>query len=151
MKIVRDDLDGSEIIALITEHLEQMARDSPPGSCHALGVDELRKKNVTFWSVWEGNNLLGCGALKELTPSHAEIKSMRTVAKYRGRGVASKMLEHILEEAKRRNYNKLSLETGSNDSYTPARKLYLKYGFKECPPFADYTEDPNSTFMTKDI
>lgn len=151
MRITKDDLSGSEVIALVKEHLEQMARDSPPGSCHALGVEELRKKDVTFWSVWEGEQLLGCGALKELEASLGEIKSMRTVAKYRGRGVASIMLEHILNEAKRRNYNKVSLETGSNESYAPARKLYLKYGFEECAPFGEYTEDPNSTFMTKEL
>ena len=146
-----DDLTGSEIRALVTEHLEQMTRDSPPGSCHALGIDELRKKEVTFWSIWDGDHLLGCGALKELSASHGEIKSMRTVAKYRGKGVASTMLEHILKEAKCRKYNRLSLETGSNESYATARNLYLKYGFKECAPFSGYSEDPNSTFMSKEL
>ena len=148
---MRDNLAGPEIKALVTEHLEQMARDSPPGSCHALGVEELRKKDVTFWSIWDGDHLLGCGALKELSASHGEIKSMRTVARYRGKGVASTMLEHILNEAKTRKYSKVTLETGSNESYAPARNLYIKYGFKECEQFGEYTADSNSTFMTKDL
>lgn len=151
MKIVRDDLTGHEVLALITEHLEQMARDSHPGSCHALGIEDLRKKDVTFWSVWEGVQLLGCGALKELSASHGEIKSMRTVAEYRGKGVASEVLRKIMDEAKGRGYSRVSLETGSNESYAPARNLYLKFGFKECPPFGEYTEDLNSTFMSKEL
>lgn len=151
LEIVRDDLTGRKIIELINEHFEQMVRDSPPGSCHALGVEELRKKDVTFWSAWEGDQLLGCGALKELNSLHGEVKSMRTVERYRGRGVASKLLDQILGEAKRRNYASLSLETGSMASYAPARSLYQKFGFRECPPFGEYVEDSNSTFMTKEL
>ncbi len=151
LKIVRDDLTGPEVRELIREHLEHMARDSPPGSCHALGVDDLRKEDVTFWSAWEDNQLVGCGALKELSSMHGEIKSMRTVERYRGRGVASKMLDHILAEARRRNYKRVSLETGSMNSYAPARRLYVKFGFKECQPFGDYKEDPNSAFMTMEL
>lgn len=151
LKIVKDDLTRSQVIALVKEHLEHMARDSPPGSCHALGVEDLRKKDVTFWSAWEDDQLVGCGALRELSPTHGEIKSMRTVEKYRGKGVASKMLDHILREAKRREYKRVSLETGSMASYASARNLYVRFGFKECMPFGDYTVDPNSTFMTKEL
>lgn len=151
MRIVKDDLTREAVIDLIKEHLEHMARDSPPGSCHALDVEELRKKDVTFWSAWESEQLVGCGALKELSSTQGEIKSMRTVETQRGKGVASKMLVHVLDEARRRNYERVYLETGSMASYTPARNLYKKFGFSECRPFGDYREDPNSTFMMMDL
>src|SRR5215471_10590624 len=112
-----------------------MAQNSPPESMHALGLEELRKPEITFWSAWSGSELLGCGALKELDPQHGEIKSMRTASMHRRKGVAAKLLEHILEEAKRRQYKRVSLETGSMDSFAPAHRLYAKFGFEECGPF----------------
>jgi putative acetyltransferase len=151
LEIRIDDLTGSEIQLFLKEHLEDMARHSPPESCHALDLERLRKPEVTFWSAWNNNELLGCGALKELTPQHGEIKSMRTAAAYRGKGVATALLNKILEEAKRRNYERVSLETGSMDSFAPARSLYARFGFKECNPFADYVEDPYSLYMTKEL
>jgi putative acetyltransferase len=151
LEIRIDDLTGSEIQLFLKEHLEDMARHSPPESCHALDLERLRKPEVTFWSAWNNNELLGCGALKELTPQHGEIKSMRTAAAYRGKGVATALLNKILEEAKRRNYKRVSLETGSMDSFAPARSLYARFGFKECNPFADYVEDPYSLYMTKEL
>ena len=151
MEIKIDDLTGTEITELLREHLENMAENSPPESRHALTLEQLRQSGITFWSVWSGTELLGCGALKELDPRHGEIKSMRTAAKHRGKGVAAKLLEHILEEAKRRNYKRISLETGSMDAFIPAHNLYTKFGFKKCGPFADYIEDPNSFFMTKEL
>jgi len=153
MKIRIDDLTGSNIQRLLKEHLEEMARNSPPESVHALGVEELRKPGITLWSVWseDGDELLGCGALKELSPLLGEIKSMRTISSYRNIGVATRLLSHILEEAKKRNYKRVSLETGSMEAFAPARKLYSKFGFRECTPFAEYIEDPNSVFMTKEI
>jgi putative acetyltransferase len=151
MDIKIDDLAGSEIRQLLKEHLEDMARNSPPESCHALNIEQLKKPEITFWSAWNSNELLGCGALKELSSQHGEIKSMRTVSVHRGKGVATKLLTHILGEAERRNYKRVSLETGSMDSFAPARNLYVKFGFKECPPFADYVDDPYSLFMTKEL
>jgi len=151
MEIRIDDLTGSRIAEFLREHLENMAENSPLESMHALSLEELRKPEITFWSVWSGTELLGCGALKELDPQHGEIKSMRTASIHRRRGVAAKLLERILEEAKRRNYIRLSLETGSMDAFAPAHNLYSRFGFKECGPFADYTEDPNSLFMTKEL
>jgi len=151
MEIKIDDLTGSRIAELLREHLQNMAQNSPPESMHALSLEELRKPEITFWSVWSDTELLGCGALKELDPQHGEIKSMRTAAIHRRKGVAARLLEHILEEAKRRNYKRLSLETGSMDAFAPARNLYAQFGFKECGPFADYAEDPNSIFMTKEL
>jgi putative acetyltransferase len=146
-----DDLRGPEIAAFLEEHLEDMRAVSPPESKHALDLDGLRKPEVTFWSVWDGDRLVGCGALKELDPTHGEIKSMRTAAARRGRGVASAMLNHILEVGAGRGYRRLSLETGSGEFFAPARALYEKFGFLATEPFGDYKPDPNSYFMTRVI
>lgn len=149
MDIKKDDLTGPEIIALIGEHLQDMHLTSPPESVHALDLDGLKKPGVTFWSAWEENQLLGCGALKELAPLHGEVKSMRTASQHLRKGVAREMLAYIIEEAKRRGYERISLETGSMEAFAPARRLYESFGFEYCGPFADYIEDPNSVFMTK--
>jgi len=144
-----DDLSGSEIYELLQEHLQSVALHSPPESVHALDIEALRKPEITFWSVWENGELVGCGALKKLDSQHAEIKSMRTSSLHLRKGVAKNLLNHILEEAKRRGYSRLSLETGSMEAFEPARKLYANFGFTYCEPFADYVEDPYSVFMTR--
>ena len=149
MEIKPDDLTGTEIAKLINSHLTSMAEHSPPESIHALNLVELKNEDITFWSVWEGNELVGCGALKELDERHGEVKSMKTSHSHLRRGVASKMLAHIINVAIERNYKKLSLETGSVDAFKPAHKLYESFGFHFCKPFADYKEDSNSVFMTK--
>ncbi|MDQ1610685.1 MAG: putative acetyltransferase [Pyrinomonadaceae bacterium] len=151
MQIKIDDLKGSEIHELLREHLRNMALHSPPESIHALDIEALRKPEITFWTVWEIGELLGCGALKELDSRHAEIKSMRTSSRHLRKGVAKTLLQHILEEAKRRGYSRLSLETGSAAAFDPARQLYANFGFTYCEPFADYVEDPYSVFMTREI
>ncbi|NOU86031.1 GNAT family N-acetyltransferase [Paenibacillus sp. LMG 31460] len=151
MDIKIDDLTGSEVIALIGEHLQNMAALSPPESTHALNLDKLKKPEITFWSGWEQDELAGCGAIKELNSQHGEIKSMRTSSSHLRKGVARRILEHIIEEAKRRGYQRLSLETGSMDAFEPARQLYESFGFQYCKPFSDYIEDPNSVFMTKEL
>ncbi|MGM0900741.1 MAG: GNAT family N-acetyltransferase [Bacillota bacterium] len=151
MEIKKDDLTRAEVAELIKEHLQGMTLSSPPESIHALNLEELRRPNITFWTIWEGTDLTGMGALKEISCSHGEIKSMRTSSSHLRKGVARRMLQHILEEALKRGYNQLSLETGSMDSFEPARKLYETFGFKYCGPFADYKEDPNSVFMTKEL
>jgi putative acetyltransferase len=151
MNIRIDDLSGYEIQELLREHLRNMRQISPPESVHALDIEELRQPEITFWTVWENDELLGCGALKELDSRHAEIKSMRTASRHLRRGVAGHLLKHILEEAQRRGYNRLSLETGAEDDFEPARRLYANFGFTRCAPFADYVEDPNSVFMTREI
>ena len=148
MNIIIDDLKGPEIGALLNEHLATMHLHSPPESTHALPIEKLRSPDVTFWSVWENGELLGCGALQELDPQHGEIKSMRTVSRHLRKGVARAVLDHIIKEAKRRGYQRLSLETGSMAAFEPARQLYAAAGFVYCEPFADYWEDPNSVFMT---
>lgn len=146
-----DDLCGSEITELLEEHLRCMARVSPPESRHALDLDGLRRPDVTFWSLWHGAELAGCGALKELDQQHAEIKSMRTAYAYQRQGVASRMLRHLMDEARRRRYRRLSLETGSMAYFEPARRLYASFGFDYCRPFGEYREDPNSVFMTRTL
>ncbi|WP_394539100.1 GNAT family N-acetyltransferase [Lysobacter enzymogenes] len=149
MQIRAGQLDRPEVIALLREHLQGMAELSPPDSIHALGLDALKHPQISFWSAWDDEELLGCGALKQLDAAHGEIKSMRTAGAHRRRGVAAAMLEHLLAEAARREYRRLSLETGSMDGFGPARSLYARYGFDYCGPFADYRDDPNSVFMSK--
>ena len=151
MSIKIDDLSEPEIAALLDEHLQDMAEVSPSESRHALSIDGLRQPEITFWSVWQGRELAGCGALKELNAGHGEIKSMRTAKAHLRKGVAAMMLEHIIMEAKQRGYRRLSLETGSMGFFEPARRLYSKFGFRICAPFASYVEDPNSVFMTKEL
>ncbi|SCY10380.1 putative acetyltransferase [Paenibacillus polysaccharolyticus] len=143
MDIRVDDLTGAQVIGLIAEHLQGMADDSPPESIHALNLDGLK--------AWEEDELLGCGAIKELDKEHAELKSMRTAKDHKRKGVARHILAHIIEEAINHGYKRISLETGSTDSFIPARKLYENFGFTYCEPFADYIPDGNSTFMTKEL
>jgi putative acetyltransferase len=149
MQIRVDDLTDPRIIALLQVHLRGMTLHSPPESIHALDLDGLRGPEITFWSVWNGEELLGFGALKELDLRHGEIKSMHTAAAHRKKGVARRLLEQILDEAERRNYSRLSLETGSMEAFEPARRLYAQFGFDYCGPFADYALDPYSVFMTR--
>ena len=151
MIIQKDDLLDPKIQALLEEHIKSMKKNSPPESVHALDIEGLRKPEITFWSIWENDDLLGCGALKELNPQHGEIKSMRTSAHHRRQGVATAMLNHIITEARQRGYKRLSLETGSNEAFEPARNLYASFGFEPCCPFAEYQPDPNSVFMTRSI
>ena len=151
MNIKVDDLRGSEIRELLQEHLQSALLGSPPESVHALDVEGLRKPEVTFWAAWENDELLGCGALKELDSQHGEIKSMRTASGHLRKGVARSLLIHIIDEARRRGYSRLSLETGSMEAFAPARKLYAGFGFTYCGPFADYVEDPYSVFMTIEL
>jgi putative acetyltransferase len=149
MKIGVDDLSGPEIRALLREHVDEMRSISPPESVHALDLAGLLKPEITFWSVHDTDGLVGCGALKELDAVTAELKSMRTARSATRRGVASTLLAHIVEQARRRRYERLYLETGAEDFFAPARTLYGKFGFEPCAPFADYTNDPNSVYLTK--
>lgn len=151
MEIKIDDLSGGEVAELLQEHMSEMLATSPPESVHALDLASLRKPEITFWSVWDNGELLGCGALKELGSGHGEIKSMRTAAVHKRKGVAKTLLQHIIAEAERRGYTRLSLETGSMDFFAPARKLYEQLGFTYCEPFAAYTDDPNSVFMKLEL
>ncbi|AHX12199.1 acetyltransferase [Dyella jiangningensis] len=146
-----DDLRGPEIAALLQEHLDDMKLHSPPESIHALDLEKLRRPEITFWSLWQDGELLGCGAIRQLDVTHGEIKSMRTSNRHRRKGVAARMLQHILDEAKQRGYQRLSLETGAPAAFVPARELYARFGFRYCGPFADYVDDPYSVFMTREL
>ena len=151
MEIRIDALTHPAVIALLEEHHQDMLHHSPPESVHALDLSALSHADITFWAVWKNNELAGCGALKELDNSQGEIKSMRTSKSFLRQGVAKLLLEHMIDQASSRGYQKLSLETGTMDAFLPAQKLYRQLGFEICPPFADYQEDPYSTFMAKNI
>ncbi len=151
MEIKTDRLEGDKIALLLDEHLADMFATSPPESAHALDLQALKHSSITFWCAWEKNELLGCAAIKELNLKHGEIKSMRTTEAARNKGVASALLTHLLEVARSRGYNRLSLETGSQAFFRPARRLYENHGFGYCDPFADYKPDPNSCFMTREL
>ena len=152
MRIVVDDLSGPAIAAFLTEHVEEMRSITPLESKHALDLDGLRRPEITFWSVLDGDDaVVGCGAVKALDASHAELKSMRTDRARKRSGIGSMLLEHILGEATRMGFARISLETGSADFFQPARSLYEKYGFDYCEPFADYKLDPHSVFMTRTL
>ena len=151
LQIRIDPLSGPEVAALLREHLDEMQRISPPESVHALDLAKLRQADVTFWSAWSGAELLGCAALRELDGWHGEVKSLRTTAAHRGRGVGAALMRRIFEQAEQRGYRRLSLETGSQPEFAPARALYRRFGFAPCGPFGGYAEDPCSTFMTRTL
>jgi putative acetyltransferase len=148
MHITPDDLTGPEIRALLETHFAGMLASSPKDSCHFLDFEGLKGPGVTFWSVWDDAALMGCGALKELDPTHGEIKSMRTHADHLRKGAGAAMLLHIIATARERGYQRLSLETGTGAAFDAAHGLYRAHGFEYCPPFGDYVEDPFSRFMT---
>ncbi len=154
--IREDDLAGEAIAQLLQKHLDFTAGESPPESSHALDLESLRAPDITFWTAWDRDSLLGCAALKDLGAApggarHGEVKSMHTAEAARGRGVARALMEHLMAEARRLGYARLSLETGSMESFAAARRLYASFGFQTCPPFGDYVLDPYSEFMTIEL
>jgi putative acetyltransferase len=151
MHIRRDDPRRPAVRELLEEHLRDMYSITPAGSVHALDVDALCVPAITFWTARDGEQVLGCGALKELDPTHGEVKSMRTAAAHRRRGVGRAILEHIVAEARARSYARLSLETGAAAPFTPAHRLYEGFGFTYCGPFGDYVADPNSIFLRLEL
>lgn len=151
MDIRPGNLDDPRVAELVRQHLTRARAETAPGSAHAFDVAGLRSPGITFWSAWEGDVLAGVGALRELDARHGEVKSMYTAEAMRGRGVGSAILGHIISEAQRRGISRLSLETGSWAYFEPARALYSRHGFVECPPFAEYGPDPSSVFMTLEL
>lgn len=151
IRIRRADLDSPGFAALLEEHRAAMQSTAPAESQHALDLTGLRRPDVRVWVVYEGDELLGCGALQHLDERHAEIKSMRTARAHLRKGVARTMLQHLLAEARSGGYSRVSLETGSMAYFDAARRLYGAFGFVECAPFGKYTEDANSTFMTLEL
>ena len=152
MIIAIEDPSAADVLTLLAQHLEEMNAHCSPESMHALAAHGLRHPSISFWTARRDDGvLMGCGALKALSADHGEIKSMRTAADHRRQGVSAALLETIIKTAQARGMTRLSLETGTIDLFTPARALYSKYGFKQCPPFADYSVGPESTFYTREI
>ncbi len=151
MEIIVDDLQGGEVIKLLEEHLADMYATSPPESVHALDLAALKSPEITFFSGWKDGQLMGCVAIKQLDDSHVELKSMRTSQHARKLGVASKLLQHVLDVSSGRGYQRISLETGAEEYFLAARNLYEKFGFSYCEPFANYKPDPLSKFMTFEL
>lgn len=151
MRIIPGDLDDPRVAELLRLHLARARAQTAPGSAHALDLSGLRSPDVRVWTAWDGGALAGVGALKRLAPDHGEVKSMHTAEAMRGRGAGSAMLRHIVAAARADGLARLSLETGSWAYFEPARALYRRHGFAECPPFGPYAPDPNSVFMTLDL
>jgi putative acetyltransferase len=145
------ELSAPEVVRLLQEHLEFVAIHSPPESVHALDLDALRAPEISFWTAWEGSVLVGCGALEELSTTHGELKSLRTASSHLRRGVAAGLVEHLLGLARERGYRRVSLETGSMEAFAPVHALYASFGFQPCEPFANYIDNPYSTFMTREL
>ena len=151
MRIVQGDFSDPRVIALLQTHLISARAETAPGSAHALDLRGLQSPDISFWTIWEDEALVGIGALKRLSAEHGEVKSMHTAQFARGKGVGSALLRHIIATARERGMSRLSLETGSWEYFRPARALYARHGFVECPPFADYVPDRNSIFMSLDL
>ena len=148
MKSIEGNFDNSEVLELLNKHFIELRSVSPEESAHVLDIEGLKDQNIKFWSLWENNLLMGCGALKFLNKEHGEFKSIRLVDKFRKKDNGIKILKHLIFEAKKLNIKIISIETGTGDFFTPARKLFNKCGFKLCKPFAHYKEDPNSCYMS---
>ncbi len=148
LRIIEDDLTGSDIQALLRLHAAGMLANSPADGCHFLELDELRDATITVFSAWDGITLVGCGALRELDAHHGEVKSMRTSPRHLGRGIGRAVLQHIVDVARSRSYARLNLETGRGDAFGAAVHLYESFGFERCGPFGDYAANEFSQFFT---
>ena len=151
MKSIEGNFDNPDVNALLKKHFVELRSVSPAGSTHVLDIAGLKDNTIKFWSLWENNEIIGCGALKFLEKGHGEFKSIRVADDFRKKGIGEKIINHLILEAKKLNIVKLSVETGAGNFFQPARKLFNKFGFKECPPFAHYKEDPNSCYYTLKI
>ena len=151
MKSIEGNFDNSEVNDLLKKHFVELRSVSPTGSTHVLDIDGLKVPSIKFWSLWENNELIGCGALKFLEKNHGEFKSIRVADQFRKRGIGERIINHLIEEAKKLKISKLSIETGAGDFFLPARNLFSKFGFKTCPPFAHYKDDPNSCYYTLNL
>ena len=151
MKSIEGNFDNSEVNNLLKKHFIELRSVSPAGSTHVLDIDGLKDPSIKFWSLWENNKLVGCGALKFLEKSHGEFKSIRVADEFKKKGIGERIINHLIEEAKKLKISKLSIETGAGDFFLPARNLFSKFGFKSCPPFAHYKDDPNSCYYTLDL
>ena len=151
MKSIEGNFDNPEVNELLNKHFIELRSVSPAGSTHVLDIDGLKDPSIKFWSLWENNELIGCGALKFLEKNHGEFKSIRVADQFRKKGSGERIINHLIEEAKKLNIVKLSIETGAGEFFLPARNLFSKFGFKTCPPFAHYKDDPNSCYYTLNL
>ena len=151
MKSIEGNFDNSEVNNLLKKHFIELRSVSPAGSTHVLDIDGLKDPSIKFWSLWENNNLVGCGALKFLEKNHGEFKSIRVADEFKKKGIGERIINHLIEEAKKLKISKLSIETGAGEFFLPARNLFSKFGFKSCSPFAHYKDDPNSCYYTLDL
>ena len=151
MKSIEGNFDNSEVNELLLYHFKELRSVSPEGSTHVLDIPGLKDPSIKFWSIWEEDKLIGCGALKFLEKDHGEFKSIRIADEYRNMGFGIKLLNHLIIEAKKNGINKISLETGAGNFFKPARKLFEKAGFEKCEPFAHYKIDSNSCYYSKNI
>tara|TARA_B110001450_G_C17464651_1_gene417640 strand:- start:112 stop:579 length:468 start_codon:yes stop_codon:yes gene_type:complete len=148
LKSIEDNFDDPEVHSLLVKHFIELRSVSPEDSCHVLDIDGLKNPSIKFWSLWDGNHLMGIGALKFLDKEHGEFKSIRVNDKFRGKGNGLKVINHLINEAKKINIKRLSLETGAGDFFLAARKLFNKSGFETCKPFSHYRNNINSVYMT---
>ena len=151
MKSIEGNFDNPDVNELLNKHFAELRSVSPAGSTHVLDIAGLKDQSIKFWSLWKNNEIIGCGALKFLEKNHGEFKSIRVTDKFRKTGIGEKLIDHLIEEAKKLEISKLSIETGVGEFFLPARKLFSKFGFKACPPFAHYKEDPNSCYYTLNL
>ena len=148
LKSIEDNFDNPEVHELLIKHFIELRSVSPEGSTHVLDITGLKDPSIKFWSLWEESDLMGSGALKFLDKEHGEFKSIRVNDKFKNKGYGLKIINHLIEESKRLNIKRLSLETGAGKFFTPARKLFIRCGFKTCEPFSHYEQDVNSTYMS---
>ena len=151
IKTIEGNFDNPKVNELLVNHFKELRSVSPENSCHVLDIKGLKTENIKFWSLWEEDELVGCGALKFLEKKHGELKSIRIVDTFRKKNYGKKVIEHLILEAKKLKITKLSLETGAGNFFKPARKLFRNCGFNDCDPFDDYKENPDSCYMTIDI
>ena len=151
MKSIEGNFDNLEVNSLLKKHFIELRSVSPAGSTHVLDIEGLKDPSIKFWSLWENNKLVGCGALKFLEKNHGEFKSIRVADEFKKKGIGERIINHLIEEAKKLKISKLSIETGAGEFFLPARNLFSKFGFKTCPPFAHYKDDPNSCYYTLNL
>jgi putative acetyltransferase len=151
LKSIEGNFDHPEVNELLIKHFVELRAASPEGSAHVLDISGLQVSSIKFWSLWENDNLMGCGALKFLEKDHGEFKSIRIHDNFRNKGNGINVVNHLITEAKKLDITKLSIETGAGEFFKPARKLFKQSGFKPCNPFAHYKEDINSVYLTKYI
>ncbi|MDB4232863.1 GNAT family N-acetyltransferase [Candidatus Pelagibacter sp.] len=148
LKSIEGNFNNYEVNELLIKHFIELRSVSPEGSAHVLDIDGLKDSSIKFWSLWEDNKLMGSGALKFLDKNHGEFKSIRVHDKFRGKDCGLKIIKHLIERAKKLKITKISLETGAGKFFNPARKLFIKCGFKTCKPFSHYKDDVNSVYMS---